>query len=224
MRIPVSFIVSILSSWLISGLHAQWLPIENVKLEFMQSEEAGAYLGIEYDLNTPDLSEESPAYVFIRYKKQSEENWSLLRHTFLQGPGHGIVHSAGTKKCAWWGISGLGIADLDQVEIKVRALAMARVPEGQFRMKSVPSGGHDASKSQVDPCFVPAFYIARNETTAGMYADFLNETGKDGAGWHDGKETQHAKNVENLDLSATGIGHALHAIVGHEVNVAAHLG
>jgi len=107
-----------------------------------------------------------------------------LKPNFLQGTGHGIVNSPGSNKCSWWGISELGITKLDQVDLKIRALAMARVPGGEFRMKSVPSGGHDASKPRIDPCHVPTFHIAKNETTVGMYIDYLNEAGQSGAGWN----------------------------------------
>jgi formylglycine-generating enzyme required for sulfatase activity len=170
--------------WLTASAHAQWLPIEDTKLELLQSKEAGPYLSISYDLKAPGISEDSPAYVFIRYRPAAGESWSLVKSSFLQGAGHGIVKSPGTDKCTWWGVGEFGISELDQVDLKIRALAMAHVPGGEFRMRSVPSGGHDESRPRVDACQVPTFHIARNETTVGMYVDYLNEAGRTGAGWN----------------------------------------
>lgn len=196
MRISFVPAAVFLSGFLTATAHSQWLLIENVRMEIVETEEAGPHVAIEYDLKAPDISKESPAYVFLRYRKGDEKNWTLIDGDFLQGAGHGIVELAGKNKCAWWGISDRGISSLDQVEIRLRALAMVRAPGGQFRMKSVPSGGYDTSKTQVDPCDVPEFFLAKNETTVGMYVDYLNEAGGDGAGWNPRMEVSRRVGIE----------------------------
>ena len=61
---------------------------------------------------------------------------------------------------------------------------MARVPAGEFVMKSLPAGGRDETRSERPSTDLPLFYISKYETTVAMYADFLNEIGKHGAGWN----------------------------------------
>ena len=61
---------------------------------------------------------------------------------------------------------------------------MVRVPPGTFAMKSVPGLGYDTSGSAQTTTDLPFFYLAKFETTVGMYADFLNDTGGQGHGWN----------------------------------------
>jgi len=59
-----------------------------------------------------------------------------------------------------------------------------RVPAGEFKMKSLPGGGYDESQDQEPVSNLPLFYIAKYETTVAMYADYLNEIGREGSGWN----------------------------------------
>jgi len=161
---------------------AQWLALTNVTPRLAHSELGGACISIEYDLNDTQITDQAPAYVFVRYRFRSGSSWKLVSPQCFQG--RQIATSGGHNQCVWWGISQAGITNLDQIEIRVRGLAMARVPAGMFRRKSVPGAGHDSSKGAKDPAYLPDYLIARCETTVAMYADFLNECGSGGPGWN----------------------------------------
>jgi formylglycine-generating enzyme required for sulfatase activity len=161
---------------------AQWLAISNVTTHLEQSELGGSHLRIEYDLADTNITAETPAYVFVRYRKRPAQPWQLLSSRFLQG--RSTEASAGHKKIVWWGLARSGVTNADQVEIRVRGLLVCRVPAGNFRRKTVPGAGYDSSKSLQDPFYLPTFYMARCETTIGMYADYLNEMALEASGWN----------------------------------------
>lgn len=163
-------------------VQAQWLPITNVTARLGQSDMGGPHLAIEYDLGGTNLSANSPAYVFVRYRVPPAQKWCLASPQLLRRQC--LVASPGHKTMRWWGFGEVGITNASQVEIRVRALAMARIPSGIFRMKGVPGAGYDSSKSLKDPAFLPDYCLARYETTVAMYADFLNETGGSGTAWN----------------------------------------
>jgi formylglycine-generating enzyme required for sulfatase activity len=102
-----------------------------------------------------------------------------------RGNNLGIVAAAGRKRVVIWGAANLGLDNLEQLKVAVRGIPMARVPAGKFNLKLVPGAGHDQSKTLVETADLPAYYLARCETTLAMYADFLNEPGRGGAGWHE---------------------------------------
>ncbi|MBI4623450.1 MAG: formylglycine-generating enzyme family protein [Verrucomicrobia bacterium] len=182
MRRTLLVALCLLGTWQ-SGARAQWLPVTNVLVDLTISEQGGPFVTIEYDLEVPDLSPASPAFVFVRFSPDDGKNWHALPAQFLRGDGHAIVESHGHKKLLWWGVDQFGIADAGQLKIVVRGVRMVRVPGGAFKMNLIPGGGFDTSKSEIDQATLPTFHIAKYETTVGMYADYLNETGKDGRGW-----------------------------------------
>ncbi|MCL5096204.1 MAG: formylglycine-generating enzyme family protein [Candidatus Omnitrophica bacterium] len=188
----------------------QWLPITNVTAHLEHSELAGPHIVFEYDLNLPGISANLPAYVFVRYRKIPGKKWGLLSPELLGNRRHEIIESAGHKKLTWWGIETSGITNLAQIEFRLRGIQVARVPAGDFRMKSIPGGGFDESKSQKDPCYLPAYYIAKCETTIGMYADYLHELGPDANGWHPKMADPKRCGLENSDSGA------FHVITGRE--------
>ncbi len=168
-----------------TGAYGQWLDIANVKVSHEETKLNGPAVVIEYDLNEKSVSPQLPAYVFIRYSVDAGLTWRRLESKFLRGSGFGIVDKPGPKKCTWWGLTQTLPADADKLKIKVRAVRMATVWAGRFEMKSVPGGGHDESKTQKAVSTLATFHIARCETTLGMYADYLNEVGANGAGWNE---------------------------------------
>jgi len=164
---------------------ANWLDISNVKLRQEPTELAGPKTIIEYDINDPGISPETPAYVFVRYNRDSGKTWRLIPMDSLRGNGFDIVEKPGHKQIIWWGTTQTSFADLDQVKIRVRAIPMARVPEGEFVMKSLPGAGRDESKEMEFDTDLSMFYMAKYETTIAMYADYLNEVGGEEAGWNE---------------------------------------
>ncbi len=195
-------LVALGSLKLIIPVNAQWLTITNLHLSIERTEKAGPNLAIEYELPATDITSNTPAYVFIRYHRTNDPDWSLLPASSLRGNGCEIVNTPGSKRSLWWGIGELGVTNLDQVELRVRALPMVRVPAGEFHQKSVPGAGHDSSKTQVDPCYVPTYFLARCETTVAMYADYLCEAGRNGAGWNPRMEDDERCGIER-DLDGT---------------------
>ena len=166
--------------------YGRWLQISDVKVSQQPTELAGPKTIIEYDLNDPNISAASPAYVFVRYSTDFGENWQLLPMDSLGGNGFDIVDRSGHKMIVWWGTSETSFSDLVQVELRVRAVQMVRVPGGEFIRKALPGAGRDESRDmETEPrSELPLFYIAKYETTISMYTDYLNEVGGEGAGWH----------------------------------------
>ena len=181
---------------------AQWLDITNLSVRLNTNEQAGLNLVLDYDLNETNGVPESPAYVFIRYSADAGKNWRLLPMKFLRGNGHDIVEKPGRKQSIWWGVGKLGLTNLSTLQFRVHGLPMVRVPEGRFIMKAIPGAGHDASRGQVDEMVLPTFYLAKNETTLAMYADYLNETGKEAAGWVEKMASKTRCGIERGDGDA----------------------
>jgi formylglycine-generating enzyme required for sulfatase activity len=160
---------------------AQWADIAEIRIDKVVTELGGPAVEITYQLNASNVTEELPVYVFIRCSMDDGTTWQLINHAYLQGNGFGIVTSAGSKKVTWWG-SGLKEGEIP--ELKIRGLLMVRIPAGEFKMKSFPAGGKDPSKQERPNTNLPEYFMAVNETTNAMYADFLSEMGKDGSWWH----------------------------------------
>jgi len=180
---------SMLVGWVLvavccSSGYARWLDLGDVKVRQEPTELGGPKTIIEYDLKDTGITPALPAYVFLRYSKDFGDTWQLMPTDYLQGNGFGIVEKPGPKEVIWWGLGQTGVADLGQVEVRARAMAMARVPGGQFIMKSLPGAGRDEAKRRQPNSAPPLFYMARYETTLAMYADYLNEVGGEGAGWN----------------------------------------
>ena len=163
---------------------ANWIDISNVKISREPTELAGPKIIIEYDMNEPGLSDEAPAYVFVRYSGDSGKTWRLVPIESLRGNGFGIVDKPGHKQIIWWGTTQTSFLDFDQVKMRVRAMPMVRIPAGEFVMKSLPGAGRDESKEMEFDTDLPSFYMAKYETTIAMYTDYLNEMDSDQAGWN----------------------------------------
>jgi len=78
---------------------------------------------------------------------------------------------------------------------------MAKIPAGNFNMKSFPAGGKDPFKTERPDTDLPAYYMSVNETTIDMYVDYLNEMGKLGAGWHDRMANERRCGIIKSDSS-----------------------
>jgi len=167
---------------------AEWLRLEDVATRVEHTEQGGPRLTISYRLAGEDVSEATPVYVFIRYRTGPHAPWRLLPPSFSRGDGHGIVTSAGEHRVAWWGTQESATARPEEIEVKVRALPLVRVPAGEFVMKAAPGGGRATSGRLEKVSSLPLFHIARHEATVAMYTDFLNETGSDGLGWSKGMD------------------------------------
>ncbi|MBW8040568.1 MAG: formylglycine-generating enzyme family protein [Planctomycetes bacterium] len=171
---------------------AKWIEISNQKATQEQTELGGPRIVIEYDINDKEISKDFPLYVFVHWSKDSGTTWELLSMEHLQGNGYGLVESPGHKKIVWWGTTETsfgesgetGMANLNKSKMIIRGIKMLRVPAGEFKMKSLPGGGYDESKSQEPVDKLPLFYIAKYETTVSMYTQYLNKTGREGTGWN----------------------------------------
>ena len=164
--------------------YSKWLEVSNVTLRQEPTELAGPKSVIEYDINEPDISPEHPVYVFVRYRRDPAKNWQLIPMDSLRGNGFDIVEKSGHKEIVWWGTGETSFTDANKVEVRVRGIAMARIPAGKFVMKSLPGGGKDESKEITPEPNLPLFYMAKYETTISMYTDYLNELGVETAGWN----------------------------------------
>ncbi|MFH1717196.1 MAG: SUMF1/EgtB/PvdO family nonheme iron enzyme [Planctomycetota bacterium] len=164
---------------------ANWIDISNVKIRQEPTELAGPKTIIEYDIEDQNISPASPAYVFVRYSTDSGKSWQLISVASLRGNGFDIVDKSGPRQIIWWGTEQTNFNDLDRVKIRVRGIAMARIPAGKFVLKSLPGGGRDESREIEMNSDLPLFYMARYETTISMYTDYVNELGSAGAGWNE---------------------------------------
>lgn len=163
----------------ISG-YSNWIDITDVTAKPEFTEYGGPRMTIEYNLNETDISQESPAYIFIHYRKDYGEPWQMIPMAYLRGDGHNIVKSSGHKTSYWWGTNETSFEEPENVRFRVRGIKMAHIPGGEFIMRSVPGGGYDFERSRNRVSGVPSFYMAKTETTIGMYVDYLNETGEEG--------------------------------------------
>lgn len=164
---------------------AQWLPIKGVNFAPEPTETAGEFLIIEYELDAPDVSPQFPAYVFLRYSLDGGAHWQLAPAHLLRGDGHDLVTRPGRRTIFWWGSDQLGLsAEGVDLKVSVRALPLVRVPGGAFVAKLQPGGGFDTAKSRIEDATLLTFHLAKFETTVGMYADYLNEVGRNGRGWN----------------------------------------
>lgn len=167
-----------------SGAFASWLPVSNVRTWSEPTELGGPKVIIEYNLDVEDLSESAPAWVFLRARAAEGKPWRLLNAERLEGIGAGVVATGGRKQVIWWGADQTDTLDPDTVEVRVRALRLVRVPGGSFSLKSLPGAGRDQSGRPAPSPDLPEYYIARDETTVSMYAEYLNERA-DGVGYHE---------------------------------------
>ena len=164
--------------------HSKWLHISNVQVRRETTELAGPKIIIEYDIEDANVSPALPAYVFVRCRRAPASKWELVPMDSLGGNGFHIVETPGHKQIVWWGTGQIIPVDPEKAQIRVRGIAMARVPAGEFIMRSLPGGGRDESNEAEPDSDLPIFYMARYETTVGMYADYLNEAGGEEAGWN----------------------------------------
>ena len=74
-----------------------WIKISNVVFRKEWTEYGGPRIAMEYDLNEPDVTPETPVYVFIRFRPEKDGSWHLLAPGILEGNGHGIVNHPGHK-------------------------------------------------------------------------------------------------------------------------------
>lgn len=165
--------------------YSEWVDISNVKVRQEPTELAGPKTIIEYDINDPNVSPASPAYVFVRYSSDGGKTWQLIPAASLRGNGFDIVDRPEQRQIVWWGTEQTNFTSLDEVKVRVRGVAMERIPAGKFTLKSLPGAGRDESKEMELKSDLPLFYMAKYETTISMYVDFLNEVGGGGAGWND---------------------------------------
>ncbi len=163
--------------------YSKWLKISNIQVRQETTELGGPKTIIEYDIDDPNISPATPAYVFVRYSKD-ETNWQLIATDCLQGNGFDIVDKPGHKQIIWWGTDQTSFTDANQVDIHVRGIQMIRIPAGKFIMKSLPGGGRDESQNIKPSTDLSLFYMTKYETTIAMYTDYLNEVGGEGAGWN----------------------------------------
>ncbi|MFC1614707.1 formylglycine-generating enzyme family protein [Gemmatimonadota bacterium] len=166
------------------AVQASWVETTEVKTREETTEIGGPRIVIEYRITDQEISADQPAYVFIRCSRDSGATWNLLPPENFLGNGCGIVTGPGKKTCYLWGTDQTGLAGRDKLIFKVRAIKMVRVPGGEFKMKSLLGGGYDNAWTDVRVTWVDSFYLAKYETTVAIYADYLNEAGPDGTGWH----------------------------------------
>jgi hypothetical protein len=164
-KLLLSFVIALT---LCRCCYSQWLKISNVRLRQEPTELAGPKIIIEYDINDANISPESPAYVFVRYTQDSGKTWQLVPMDSLRGNGSDIVDKPGHKQIIWWGTDQTSFADANQVDVRIRGIAMARIPAGKFVMKSLPGGGRDESKEISPDPDLSLYYMAKNETTISM--------------------------------------------------------
>ncbi len=159
-----------------------WLTVDSLRVEPVATEFGGLRVGLSYFLADSTVSPDRPAYVFVRWSADGGNSWRLLSGHGVTGE-LGVVNHPGRCELGWWGAGELGIESPESLEFRVRALPMARVPAGGFRMLATPGGGNDAARAGHLVSSLPTFFIARYEVTTAIYADYLNEQCREGGGW-----------------------------------------
>ncbi len=126
--------------------YASWFETSNVKVSQYPTELAGSKIIFEYDIEDPNVSPETPVYVFIRYSADFGKTWQLIPMDSLRGNGFGIVEKPGRKQVIWWGTGETTFEDVHQVDTRIRGISIVRVPAGKFKRKTLPAAGRDESK------------------------------------------------------------------------------
>ena len=126
--------------------YSKWFEISNVKVSQYPTELAGPKIIFEYDIDDPNVSSANPVYVFIRYSTDFGKSWQLIPADALRGNGFDIVDNPGHKQVVWWGTDQTTFDDINQVDTRIRGIAMVRVPAGKFVRKTLPGAGRDESK------------------------------------------------------------------------------
>ncbi|MHC4086718.1 MAG: hypothetical protein ACYSU5_16155, partial [Planctomycetota bacterium] len=93
--------------------NANWIETSNQKATQESTELGGPRIVIEYDINDKEISKECPAYVFIRWSRDSGATWEFLSMEHLRGNGYGLVESPGHKKTIWWGTTETNFRESD---------------------------------------------------------------------------------------------------------------
>ena len=162
-----------------------WINITNVVFRKEWTEYGGPRIAIEYDLQEEDITKENPAYIFFRYRPGKNGPWERLSAEILEGNGHGLVSSPGHKVSYLWGGYETALDNFNKAEFRVRGIKMARIPAGEFVIRTLPGAGRDNTRVIERQPVVPLFYMARYETTLGMYNDYLNEIAtEEDIGWN----------------------------------------
>ncbi len=182
LRFALSIVFSIAFSNAV--LWGQWLSVGPVKAALKETKLGGPVVVLDYRLSNSTITPATPAYVFVRWSKGPGNPWRMLPESELIGSGVGLVESPGSKEIEWWGTAETTFESLEDVKFAVRAIRMARVPGGEFVMKSVPGGGFDRERVKNRVSELPTYYMAISETTNSMYVDYLNEVGGAGIGWN----------------------------------------
>ena len=164
---------------------AQWAAISDVSINPLATDLGGAHLLISYELTEPGVSEHTPVYIFFRYSLDDGDSWRLLNSEHLQGEEVTFAASPGKKKVSWWGVEQSTTKNLSVVQIQVKGIPMVKIPAGGFQRSSLPAGGRPQAGELPVENKLDLFYLARAETTIGMYVDYLNEKGRNGTGWND---------------------------------------
>lgn len=175
---------------------SQWAAINNVKINKVETELGGPAIEINYQLSANQIGNDLPVYVFFRYSIDNGATWKLIDSAYLQGDGFNMVMSSGPKVVIWWGS---GIKNGEIPDIIVRGLPMARIPTGEFNMRSLPAGGKDPSRPERPDTNLPEYFMAINETTNAMYSDFMNDQGGDGTFWHDRMANPKRGGISRID-------------------------
>ncbi len=184
---------------LFQPVRAEWAHLDHVSVKQEITELAGPCTVITYDATDETISTATPIYVFVRYRPSPDSAWSGLSPETLTGNGIALVQTAGAKKIVWWGSQELGLARFQDAEFRVRGIRLCRVPGGRFTMKTIPGQGRDESNPRQPVLELPGFLIARDETTVGMFVDFLNETEPSGAGWNERMADPDRCGIERRD-------------------------
>lgn len=182
-------VLAVLLPGLQSLARAGWLPTGNLQVEIHEesgiSAVGGPLVVVSYKLPETGLSADHPAYVFLHYSADEGATWRAVPRALIHGDC-GLVEVGGGRQLQVWGADQVLLSAPGKLRFRVRALAMARVPAGDFARRTLPARGVDEGNVAPPPQgSVPLFYLARHEATISMYVDFLNETGNQGAGWNE---------------------------------------
>jgi len=158
------------------------LATSDIKVTHEQTGQGGTRIIVDYELAGSGIAVATPAYIFFRYSTDDGATWHLVARHLLNGD-HDLVYSAGQKNVWWWGAGELALQNLDNLQVRVRASQMIRVPGGTYTRMTAPGGGF-ARLTAEDTPDVPQYYVAKYEVPIALYVDYLNEVGQNGRGYN----------------------------------------
>jgi formylglycine-generating enzyme required for sulfatase activity len=187
----------------VSVAYARDVSVTNVSVSNVNPTAGTCAINYTLTRTTPAINANQPIWVFVKYRLSTDTDYTGWQDTddhiatnddsegrftgnngsqnavsntvnkYLTGDV-GIVTSGGSKQITWnWGATGTNLSSTDSVRVRVYAVEMVLVPDGDpMTFGTDTSANYEITSGSYDPS--SAYYLMKYPCTAEMYAAFLN--------------------------------------------------